>query len=198
MRALTRRLAAAGPNTLIVPPATILAPDRIELGDRVLVLEHCHFSVVEEHGGRQYSPRLRIGDGTVVGPRTWISCVGAVEIGEDVLIGAGALIADAFHEYTNLSLPILKQPMRDPAPVRVDRGAFIGPGASVLSGVTVGAGAYVMPGAVVVADVPPHSVVAGNPAEAIRTWQGEGGGWTDTAEPRWASLLASLLREQRS
>ena len=196
MRAVTRTLAAAGPKTLIVPPATILAPHRIELGDGVLVMEQCHFSVVEDHGGRQHCPRLRIADGTVVGPRTWISCVGSVEIEEEVLIGAGVLIADAFHEYSDVSVSILNQPMRDPAPVRIGRGAFIGPGAAVLAGVSVGAGAYVMPGAVVISDVPPHSVVAGNPAEPIRTWHGEGRAWTDTGDPRWAGLLASLTGAQ--
>jgi acetyltransferase-like isoleucine patch superfamily enzyme len=184
-------LASIGPRSLIVPPATILCPHRIEIGDRVLVLENCHFSVVEEHGGERYSPRLRIGDGTVVGPRCWLSCVGDLEIGSEVLIGPGVLVADAFHEYRQRG-PILHQPMRRPSPVRIEAGAFVGPGAAVLSGVRVGAGAYVMPGSVVISDVPPRAVVAGNPAEVIRSPADSGEGWIDTPAAKWAPLLDAL------
>lgn len=187
-------LAAIGPNSIVLEPTTILCPHRVEIGDRVLVFENAHFSLFEEHGGRRYEPQLRIGDGVVICPRTWISCVGEVEIEEEALIGAGVLLADAFHEFAEPGVPILKQPMRDPAPVRIGRGAFIGPGASVMSGVSVGEGAYVMPGSAVVCDVAPRSVVAGYPAEAIRTWDEGAGRYVDTSDPRWTPLLSSLDR----
>lgn len=189
-----RDLAALGPSSVIVSPATILCPHRIEIGDRVLVMEGSHFSVFEEHRGKAHAPRLRIGDGTIIGPRAWFSCVGEIVVEEDVLTGAGVLIADAFHEYSELTAPILMQPMREPAPVRIARGAFLGPGAAVLSGVTVGEGAYVMPNALVVSDVPAHSVAAGNPAEVIRRWEPDEAVWVDHPDARWAPLLAALDR----
>jgi UDP-2-acetamido-3-amino-2,3-dideoxy-glucuronate N-acetyltransferase len=49
------------------------------------------------------------------------------------------------------------------------RGASIGAGAVILAGVTVGEGAMVGAGAVVTNDVPPHTVVVGNPARVTRT-----------------------------
>ena len=52
------------------------------------------------------------------------------------------------------------------AAVAIEDDVFLGTGAIVLKGVTVGAGSVVGAGAVVVADVPPRSVVAGNPARA--------------------------------
>ena len=51
----------------------------------------------------------------------------------------------------------------------VRKGASIGSGATILPGVTIGEGALVGAGAVVVDDVPPHTVVAGNPARVLRT-----------------------------
>ncbi len=54
-----------------------------------------------------------------------------------------------------------------PAPTRVGRGASIGAGAIVLPGVSVGPWAMVGAGAVVTRDVPPHALVAGNPARII-------------------------------
>jgi acetyltransferase-like isoleucine patch superfamily enzyme len=52
-------------------------------------------------------------------------------------------------------------------PVRICRGAWIGQNASILKGVTVGEGAIVGIGSVVVTDVPPHTVVMGNPARVV-------------------------------
>lgn len=54
-------------------------------------------------------------------------------------------------------------------PTVVKRGASIGTGSTILCGVTVGEGAIVGAGSVVTHDVPPYSVVAGNPARFIRT-----------------------------
>lgn len=56
-------------------------------------------------------------------------------------------------------------------PTHVGRGASIGTGAIILGGVTVGEGSIIGAGAVVTRDVPPHSVVAGNPARVLRSLQ---------------------------
>jgi acetyltransferase-like isoleucine patch superfamily enzyme len=54
-------------------------------------------------------------------------------------------------------------------PVVIERGAFIGVHAVILPGVRVGEGAAVGAGAVVTRDVPPRTIVAGNPARVVRT-----------------------------
>jgi acetyltransferase-like isoleucine patch superfamily enzyme len=51
---------------------------------------------------------------------------------------------------------------------RIGPRCFIGANSMILPGVTVGEGSIVGAGAVVTADVPPHSIVAGNPARVIR------------------------------
>jgi acetyltransferase-like isoleucine patch superfamily enzyme len=52
---------------------------------------------------------------------------------------------------------------------RIGRHCFVGAGAIVLPGVTVGDGSIVAAGAVVTRDVPPGSIVAGSPAKVIRS-----------------------------
>lgn len=58
------------------------------------------------------------------------------------------------------------------APVRIDDKAWIGFNAIILKGVTIGEGAIVAAGAVVTKDVPPYTIVGGNPAVVIRTLAG--------------------------
>ena len=54
-------------------------------------------------------------------------------------------------------------------PTVVEAGAAIGANATIVCGVRIGAGALVGAGAVVTRDVPPHTLVVGNPARAIRS-----------------------------
>ena len=52
-------------------------------------------------------------------------------------------------------------------PTVVKRGAAIGANATIICGVTIGEGALVAAGSVVTRDVPPHSLVRGNPARVV-------------------------------
>jgi len=55
-------------------------------------------------------------------------------------------------------------------PTMVERGASIGANATVVCGVTIGEGALVGAGSVVTRNVPPHSLVVGNPARLVGPW----------------------------
>lgn len=80
---------------------------------------------------------------------------------DDVFVGPNAT-------FTNDRFPRSKQwPAAFPQ-TRVMRGASIGANATILPGVTIGEKAMVGAGAVVVEDVPPLTVVVGNPARPIR------------------------------
>ncbi len=54
------------------------------------------------------------------------------------------------------------------APITIERNVWLGAGATVLQGVTVGSDAVVAAGAIVTRDVPPRTLVAGVPAQAVR------------------------------
>jgi acetyltransferase-like isoleucine patch superfamily enzyme len=155
--------------SFVVPPARVENPQWIFIGDGVLVHEEVWFSVVQTDP--DVIPRLSIGDRTRVGRFCQFSCVGSIEIGADVLIGDQVQIGDTFHEYQDVMKLATGQPMAASRPVHIGDGALIGTGAVVLPGVTVGQGAYVSEASVVGRDVPPHSVVAGNPARIVTSPQ---------------------------
>jgi len=64
--------------------------------------------------------------------------------------------------------PLLDKYPRTFKPVRIGCGAWIAPGCIIIQGVEIGENAVVGTGSVVLWDVPPHSVVAGNPAKVIK------------------------------
>ncbi|MDB4577233.1 hypothetical protein N9115_01035 [bacterium] len=88
----------------------------------------------------------------------------AVEIGEEALVGAGSLICDSdMHE-----IPLGCDREIETAPIMIGRKAFIGARSIILKGVTIGEGSVIGAGSVVVSDIPPHVVAAGNPARVIK------------------------------
>lgn len=176
------RFARFGERSLVVDPAGILNPHRIEIGDDVLIHEGAMFSVVEEFNGRRHQPRLRIGSGTNIGRGIWFSCVGDIEIGENNLMGHNILIADSYHEYHDPDTPIIRQPMAEPRPVTIEAGCIVGPHAAILSGVTVGENTFIAANSVVTKSVPPNSVVVGNPGRVIRRYDRDRAEWVDVEE----------------
>jgi 2,3,4,5-tetrahydropyridine-2,6-dicarboxylate N-acetyltransferase len=119
--------------------------------------------------------------GADVGARTMIdmnAVLGARAIvGRRCHIGAGAVLAG-----------VLEPPSR--LPVRIGNDVLVGANAVVLEGVKVGEGSVVAAGAVVVKDVPPGVVVAGVPAEIIKSVK-------DIADRDKIKILDSLRGHRR-
>lgn len=157
--------------------------ERIDVGADVYIGAGSWLSVVDEHLGCRYDPHLVIGNGVSLGPGIVISCTGRVEIGDRVLATSRVFIGDSYHDYRDPDAAVTDQPMSDPDPVCIGSGAFLGIGAIILPGVTVGQHAYVGAGAVVTSDVPPRAVVAGNPARIIRRRYADRQAWIGVTAP---------------
>lgn len=95
-----------------------------------------------------------------------------VKIGNECLVGANVTIADTdFHPIQSDGKRADVSHENVPAePVIIEDNVFLGTGAIILKGVTIGRNSVVGAGAVVTKDVPPNSVVAGNPARVIKTF----------------------------
>jgi acetyltransferase-like isoleucine patch superfamily enzyme len=166
-----------GPGSYIVPPARVTMPEAIHLGAGVVINEHSWISVVEAVPG--HSPKLTIGDRTLIDRLLHVACVGEIEIGEDVLIAERVLIGDTYHDYTDPDAHIRHQAV-PPRKVTIERAAHVGMAAIVMPGVTIGEFALVGAGAVVTRDVPARAVVVGNPARVVR--------WFDAEREQWVSV----------
>ena len=110
-----------------------------------------------------YHPeQLALGHQIDVGEYVVIRASGGVAIGDRVLVAAHAVITSRQHP---AHLP--RFGVTEDAPVAIEDDVWIGAGAIVLPGVTIGRGAIVGAGAVVTADVEPFAIVGGVPARPI-------------------------------
>jgi UDP-2-acetamido-3-amino-2,3-dideoxy-glucuronate N-acetyltransferase len=100
-------------------------------------------------------------------------CEGVL-IGDEAFIGHGVtFVNDKYPRAVNTDGSLQSEADWKVAPTKVDRGASIGSGATILCDVTIGEGAIVGSGSVVTRDVPPYTIVAGNPAKIIRRLERE-------------------------
>ena len=110
-----------------------------------------------------YAPwNLNIGNRSCIGPRVEIYNKAKVVVGDNVVISQDAYICTASHDITSPVMSLVTKP------VHICDGAWIASRAIILPGVTIGEGAVVAAGAVVTKDVPPFTVVGGNPAKFIK------------------------------
>jgi maltose O-acetyltransferase len=94
---------------------------------------------------------------------------GGLIMGEEVMVGPEVAFLSENHRFDRLDQPIGWQGMTERTPPRIEDGAWIGLRATILAGKVVGEGAIVAACAVVTKDVPPFSIVGGNPAVVIGT-----------------------------
>jgi UDP-2-acetamido-3-amino-2,3-dideoxy-glucuronate N-acetyltransferase len=113
-----------------------------------------------------------IGDESKIGAfveiQKGVTCEG-VALEDNVFIGHGVMFTnDLFPRATTEDGELQTEADWHVVPTVIKRGASIGSNATILCGVTVGEGAIVGAGSVVTKDVPPYTIVAGNPARVLR------------------------------
>lgn len=167
-----RALLVFGENTQILGPVEKRAPaSRIVIG-RDCLIEGMLVTETDQS-------EIRIGNNVYIGGHTNLDCAISIVIEDDVLISYQCIIADSdnhsvLYRVRKNDLGDWKHGKHDwgttaRAPIRVMRGAWIGARAIILKDVTVGVGAIVAAGSVVTKDVPPWTIVGGNPAKIIRS-----------------------------
>ncbi len=109
-------------------------------------------------------PDIRLGRNVFINQNCTFYDLGGLSIADDVMIGPNVNLITSGH-------PLAPSQRRDfvtARPIAIERNVWIAAGATVIGGVTVGENSVVAAGSVVTRDVPPNTLVAGNPARVVR------------------------------
>lgn len=137
-------------------------------GTRIVILDHCvidSFVKIKPAGGN--------GD-IIIGPYTTINsgCVfysgNGIKIGQSVAVAANCTFAPVNHEYRSRDIPIREQGFKSSkGGILIEDDVWIGANCVILDGATLRRGCVIGAASVIRDEIPPYSVVAGNPWRII-------------------------------
>ncbi len=107
--------------------------------------------------------RLKLGDYVWIGEEVLILTLAPVEIGAHVCLSQRAFLCTGSHNFRSPTFDLVTKP------IVVGRSSWIAAQAFIAPGVTIGEGSMVAAGSMVFEDVPPKSIVRGNPAAVVKS-----------------------------
>ncbi len=175
-------LRSCGRNVVFGQNVVLRHPNRITLGDDVVIDDHCLLDAkgVDNEGitigNRVYIGRntilsckngdILVEDGANIGFNCEVFSGSRVVVGRDTLVAAYCYVIGGDHDFADVSRPISAQARRSSG-VAIGPGSWLGAGVKVLDGVTVGAHAVVGAGAVLKSDVPDYGVAVARAARVV-------------------------------
>lgn len=164
------------------PVVTLFGERHVRIGEDTMIGRHCTLTVgYESADTRSPTDGLVIGDRCVIGARGSITALESIVIGDDVWFGQDVLVSDSGHGYQDPELPIGVQ-LAPHEPIRIGSGSWIGHGAIILGGTTLGRHVVVAAGSVVRGQFEDHAVIGGVPATMLRRHV-PGTGWVAANDP---------------
>ncbi|WDF53674.1 acyltransferase [Mucilaginibacter sp. KACC 22063] len=144
----------------------VLPFNRFELGNQSVIESFC---TINNGVGD-----VIIGDGSLIGMSNVI--IGPVTVGNNVIFAQNIVASALNHGYQDVTVPISKQKVVT-SQIIIEDDCWIAANSVITAGVTVGKHSVVGGGSVVTKDVPPYSVVAGNPARVIKRYNFDSKQW---------------------
>lgn len=112
--------------------------------------------------------QLKLGNHVSINQDCFISAFGGLTIGNEVSIGHRTSILTTEHLYSDMNLPIKKQPVLK-LPVKIGNNVWIGANVTVLAGVQIADGVIIGAGSIVTKSITEdNSIYVGNPARKVK------------------------------
>lgn len=164
---------------LIRLPFDIRGKQQISFGYNFTTGFNCRLEV---HNDNFRKKALFIGNNVQINDFVHIAAKESVTIGDNVLIASKVFISDISHGIYSGdfqdhpdSIPVSRKIYGKP--VVIENNVWIGESVNILSGVTIGFGSIIGAGTIVSKNVPPNSIVVGNPARVIKKFNSTKNNW---------------------
>lgn len=160
-------------------------PQCISVGKNTRIYKRTRIKAFTYHTNKYYKPIIEIGDNSSIGSDCFLSAINKIKIGNNVAITARTLILDNVHgnfkesDFTfkqNAEIPdvflqkLSERELNSNGPVIIEDNVHIGENCVILSGVTIGHNSVISANSVILKNIPPYSLVSGNPGRILMTF----------------------------
>lgn len=156
-----------GQGSYIHPSVHLLGKNNIRVGSNTCVSEGCWLNVNHR---KVNSVAIEIGNNCFIGKQNFFTSGDAILIGDYTLTTMGCKFIGSTHKFDNPEVPYLLTGTTSEDRIQIGVNCFFGAGATVLGNVKVGHGSVIGADSLVLRDVPPFSIAAGNPAIVIKRY----------------------------
>ena len=164
-----RRFGSLGWGSYIRRPLLVAHRKALHFGRNVFMRDFVRLEPVVNWNGQASNPVIIIGDNVSFEQCCHITCAGEVTVGKDCVFAAFSCITDIDHNYEDVEVSIFRQGI-SVKPTAVGDGTFVGMGARIMAGVSIGKHCVIGTNSVVKHSIPDYCVAVGSPARIIRRY----------------------------
>lgn len=164
----------------------VLGWKNIKFGKNSVISEGCWLNINNRESTKV---QIEIGNNTFIGRRNFFSSGNLIRIGDYCLTGIDCKFMGSNHIYSDPMKPYITTGTTDEWTINVGANCWLGAGVSIIGNVKIGHGSIIGADALINKDIPPFSLVVGNPGKIIKRY--------DIDTSRWVSAF-EFTEEQES
>jgi len=173
------RAAAIGAGVYVDPTVQVYGWSRIRIGRQTVL---CEDVLINASNRVSDEITLTIGDYCFIGRRNYFNVGARLRLGDYCLTANDVRFIGTDHRYESPFVPYAASGVEAEAVIDVGANCWLGLGVTVLKGVRIGYGSIIGAGAVVTRNVPPLSIVVGNPGRVVKRFDVPAGKWRPASE----------------
>ena len=168
-----------GKNTYIDRSVQVLGWENVRIGSNSIISEDSWININHRNSG---TISLNIGDNCFIGRRNFFTTGSSIEIGAYCLTGVNCTFLGAGHVYKSPLIPYITAETTEGGAIKIGANCWLGANVTVLKNVKIGYGSIIGAGTLVTKNVPPLSIVVGNPGRITKRFDLKQQVWIDVGE----------------